>query len=73
MVFVRLNAYAACASTLTVTIAGQSVNLGSVTTQKAYETGLIVHTANSLGIKIAFGTIAQTCAKLVQDITVYIK
>ncbi len=73
MVFIRLNAFAACASALTLTISGQSWNLGSVTTQAVYETGLIVHTANSLGIKISFGTIGQSCPKLVQDISVYIK
>ena len=73
IVFIRLNAFAACASTLALTIGGQSMNLGSVTTQTVYETGLIVHTANSLGIKISFGRIGQSCAKLVQDISLYIK
>ena len=36
MIFFRLNTYAACVSTLTVSIAGQTVNFGSVTTQTVY-------------------------------------
>ncbi len=32
-----------------------------------------MHTANSLTIKVTFGAIAQSCPKLVQDLTVYIK
>jgi hypothetical protein len=73
MVLIRLNAFAACASALKLTIGGQTLNFGSVTTQTVYETGLIVHTTNSLGIQISFGTIGQSCAKLVQDISIYIK
>ena len=73
MVFIRLNAYASCPSALTVQTAGKTVNFGSVTTQIVYETELIVHTSNTLAIKVSFGTVGQGCGKLIQDVSVYVK
>ena len=72
-VFVRLNAFAACSSSLTVSLDTTSIGFGSVITQGVFETGLITHTLNTLSVKITFGTVGQNCPKLVQDITVYVK
>ena len=72
-IFVRLNAFAACSSSLTVSLDFTLVDFGSVTTQGVFETGLITHTLNTLSVKITFGTLGQSCPKLVQDITVYVK
>ncbi len=37
-----------------------------------YESNLIVHTSNSLTIKISFGQRAEGCPKLLQDISIYL-
>ena len=59
-VFVRLNAFSTCSgasSSLVFTVAGTPKTIPSVTVQLVYESVLIVHTASTLTLRIAFGIV----------------
>lgn len=59
-VFVRLNAFSTCSgvsSSLVFTVGGTAKTIPSVTTQLVYESVLIVHTASTLNLRIAFGVV----------------
>jgi len=60
-VIVKINAYTACTGgeikTLTLAVAGTSRTETPGTSASLYESALIVHTSNTLSIKVAFGTL----------------
>jgi hypothetical protein len=75
-VFVRFNAKTSCVNAadtaITLTVAGTSKSFTATNTATVFESNLITHTLGTLTVTIQFGVIAQSCYKLIQDISVYL-